>query len=230
MTAGVPAPPPGPPAQPGTGVTRERWWPTDPTPSPRRARKHALVDTLRDVITRVAQLDVETVEEPDLRAVEDAAQHLRELLRRAPDLRDRHGSAASAPGTDSALFERSPLTGRSNPLATPLTLAFDGDRTVGSTVFGSAYEGPPGTVHGGFVISAFDDLLGVAQSASGTAGLTGTLTVRLHRPTPLHQRIDYEAGVDRREGRKIVAWGRSHLDGALLAEAEGVFIARQPAS
>lgn len=208
---------------------RASWWPDDPAPSPRRARKHTVVDTLRDVITRVAQLDVEAITEPDLQQVEEAVDHLHHVLCRAPDLRRRHGSAAAAPGADAALFERSPLTGRSNPIATPLRLSFDEDRTFGSAVFGEAYEGPPGTVHGGFVISAFDDLLGVAQSASGTAGLTGTLTVRLRRPTPLHRRIDYEAGIDRCEGRKIIAWGRSYHDGDLLAEAEGVFITRNAA-
>jgi len=79
-------------------------------------------------------------------------------------------------------------------------------------------------VHGGYVISAFDDLLGVAQAASGVAGFTGTLSVRLHAGTPLHRRIDYEAGVASQEGSKVVAWGKSYLEGQLLAEAEGVFI------
>jgi hypothetical protein len=79
-------------------------------------------------------------------------------------------------------------------------------------------------VHGGYVISAFDDLLGVAQAASGTAGFTGTLSVRLHAGTPLNQRIDYEAGVTSHQGRKVIAWGKSYADGRLLAEAEGIFI------
>ena len=88
---------------------------------------------------------------------------------------------------DSSLFERSPLSGRSNPLAAPLVLEFVGEQTFGRATYGDAYEGPPGLVHGGYVISAFDDLLGVAQAASGIAGLTGTLTVKLlrrHAPAP----------------------------------------------
>ena len=42
---------------------------------------------------------------------------------------------------------------------------------------------------------------------------------------PLHQRIDYEAGVERREGRKVFMRGESRCAGELLAEAHGVFIA-----
>ena len=74
-------------------------------------------------------------------------------------------------------------------------------------------------------MSAFDDLLGSAQTASGIAGYTGTLTVKMVRPTPLHERIDYEAGVDRVEGRKIFVWGTADCDGVRLAECEIVFIA-----
>ncbi len=49
--------------------------------------------------------------------------------------------------------------------------------------------------------------------------------MRLVARTPLHQQIDYEAGVQERSGRKVTVWGRSSLRGELLAEASGVFIA-----
>ncbi len=80
-------------------------------------------------------------------------------------------------------------------------------------------------MHGGFVAAAFDDLLGTAQTLSGSAGFTGTLTVKMIRPTPLNKRIDYEAGVEGVEGRKIHVWGTSSCEGDLLAEAAIVFIA-----
>ena len=59
---------------------------------------------------------------------------------------------------------------------------------------------------------------------------TGTLTVRMRRPTPLNRRLDYEAGVDRVEGRKIFVWGRCHDGDELLAEAEIVFISPRDGS
>src|SRR6266511_219751 len=48
--------------------------------------------------------------------------------------------------------------------------------------------------------AAFGDLLGAAQLASEREAYTGTLTVRMRRPTPLNRGIHYEAGVDRVDG------------------------------
>ncbi len=199
----------------------DRWYPQDPPPSPRRLRKHALAGEVRGLIADVLMLDVEGADETTLSAAEERLALARTAFAQMPDLRD--VSLHLAPH-DSSLFERSPLTGRSNARAAPMVMGFDGARTLGHATYGESFEGPPGLVHGGYVIAAFDDLLGVAQAASGVAGLTGTLTVRLSGGTPLHRRIDYEAGVRSVEGRKVTAWGRSFLDGQLLAEAEGIFI------
>ena len=80
-------------------------------------------------------------------------------------------------------------------------------------------------MHGGFVAAAFDDVLGCAQMKSGRAGYTGTLTIKMLRPTPLGKRIDYAAGVDHVDGRKIYVWGTSECEGERLGEAEILFIA-----
>jgi hypothetical protein len=72
--------------------------------------------------------------------------------------------------------------------------------------------------------------MGSAQTLSGIAGHTGTLTVKMLRPTPLNKRIDYRAGVDHVEGRKIFVWAHSSCDGERLAEAEIVFIAPRDGS
>jgi hypothetical protein len=49
--------------------------------------------------------------------------------------------------------------------------------------------------------------------------------VKMLKPTPLNRRIDYEAGVDHVDGRKIHVWARSRDADRLLAEAQIVFIA-----
>lgn len=198
-----------------------RWFPADPPTSPRRARKHALADAVRGLIGDVLMLDVEAVTEAQLADVEERLALARKAFADLPDVRE---VGLHLAGDDSSLFERSPLSGRSNALAAPLSLHFEGEQVRGHATYGEVYEGPPGLVHGGYVISAFDDLMGVAQAVSGVAGLTGTLEVKLRRGTPLHRRIDYEAGVLEQNGRKVIAWGRSLLDGVVLAEATGIFI------
>jgi acyl-coenzyme A thioesterase PaaI-like protein len=99
------------------------------------------------------------------------------------------------------------------------------DVVYGTVTFGSAYEGPPGCVHGGYVAAAFDELLGATQSMSGAPGMTGRLTVNYRSPTPLHAELRFEGRIREVEGRKIFTEGQLYApDGTLCAEAEGLFI------
>lgn len=187
-----------------------------------RAAKHRLVDETKRLIDLVALLEVDAA---DAAALDELAAAVAAVADRvAPLPSHRATGLAQASGGDHALAERSPFSGRSNPLAAPMTITVDGERTTAVATYSAAYEGPPATLHGGFVAAAFDDLLGVAQMASGDAGFTGTLTVKMRRPTPLHTPIQYEAGVTEKRGRKIVCWGRSTAEGELVAEAECLFI------
>jgi acyl-coenzyme A thioesterase PaaI-like protein len=195
----------------------------DPPEEGGRRVKHELAEATRRLVEAVALLDVGDADAGELAPLVDDVEALTALLSVAPSLR-RYGGAAMSPHPNGALTERSGISGRSNPLAPPLRIRVDGDRTLGAAVYGDAYEGPPGCLHGGFVAAAFDDLLGCAQMASGTAGFTGTLTIRMRKPTPLNTRIDYEAGLTRVSGRRIVCWGHSTAEGVLLAEAEGIFV------
>ncbi len=124
-------------------------------------------------------------------------------------------------------FDQSPLIGRANPLSPPIVLeALPTENKVrGHVVFGSAYEGPPGCVHGGFVAAAFDEVLGFANSISGNPGMTAELTVRYRKPTPLHSELRFEAELLRVEGRKNFTAGRVLAGDLVTAEAEGLFIA-----
>jgi hypothetical protein len=200
---------------------RDRWFPDQPEPSPRQQRKHVLADQVRQLIDDVLFLDAAAASEADLSAAEHALADAVTAFTRLPDVPGRNLHVAPV---DNAHPERSPLTGRSNALAAPLRLWFEGEEIRGEATYPDAYEGPPGLVHGGYVIAAFDDVLGVVQSVSGMAGLTGTLEVKLRRGTPLNQKIEYVGGVSGTEGRKVFAWGRSTCDGVLLAEATGIFI------
>ena len=124
------------------------------------------------------------------------------------------GAGGAATATTSP---RSPLVGAVNPHSPPVRLGVP--RRSGRSsrgVFGAAYEGPPGYVHGGWVALAFDEVLGIANVASGYGGLTGRLTVRYRRPTPLHTELRFEAHTERVDGRRLVTVGtllrRRHAD------------------
>jgi acyl-coenzyme A thioesterase PaaI-like protein len=196
----------------------------DPPEDDRRAGKHRLVREVKRVIELVAHLDSATADPTAVDAVTEHVRALADTLATFPSLHAT-GGLGSQTGAQGTLLERSGISGRSNPLAPPVQWTVTDEGTRGAAVYTPAYEGPIGHVHGGFVAAAFDDLMGAAQVASGRAGYTGTLTVRMVRPTPLHRRIDYAAHVERVEGRKIWVAATSSCDGELLAEASIVFIA-----
>lgn len=131
-----------------------------------------------------------------------------------------HGGVAA----DAHVWESHPFIGPSHPLAPPFVVRRVGDRAVGTATFGHVYEGPPGAVHGGVVAAMFDMVLGAACSLASVGGLTGTLTVRYRRSTPLDREIRYEGWVERVEPRKVLVAGASTCDGELLAEGEAIFV------
>jgi acyl-coenzyme A thioesterase PaaI-like protein len=214
-------------AMPSETNVRRLWFPPDNTADPPFAARHRIADEVRGIIDRLVGLDVTAIDEEELAALESAARELRQRLDALPDRRVDGSLSAQGPpfGT---LVERSPVSGRSNALSMPLSYDFDDDNGVthATAVFSTAYEGPPGGVHGGYVAAAFDELLGVAQMITGMAGFTGTLTVRYHALTPIGQRIDYTAGPHGRDGRKVTMWARAMAGDKLVAEAEGLFIAQ----
>ncbi len=203
---------------------REMYAFMDPAEDLARARKHELVREVKRLIDLTAHIDVERADRDELAQLADDAAALADRLEPLPSLLEVGGMAAQQ-GAQGALLERSGISGRANPLAPPMQWHPDGEILRGWATYSSAYEGPIGHVYGGFVAAAFDDLMGMAQMASGIAGYTGTLTVKMLRPTPLNRRIDYDAGVDGIDGRKIYVWAKSRDADTLLAEAEIVFIA-----
>ena len=229
--APAPVPPVAPPLPPLPPDAHRAWIRDDPPEGSQRALKHQLVRNTKRLIEAVALLDIGATDPARLEELVHRAEAMADRADAFPSHRGR-GSLALARTDDAALMERSGISGRSNPLAAPLHLEIDPDdreRTRGWAIWGDAYEGPPGCLHGGFVAAAFDDLLGFAQIASGLAGYTGMLTVRMRLPTPLNTRIDYEAWVDHVHGRKIFVRGTSAVGGTPVADAEILFIQpRQP--
>jgi Thioesterase superfamily len=117
------------------------------------------------------------------------------------------------------------LIGVRNPVAPPLIIHHD----LGGSVWtdfelGAAYEGPAAHVHGGVCALVLDHVLGATAHKPGKPAVTGTLTIRYLRGTPLGQ-LHAEAHIDRVEGVKTFAIGHiSDAEGVTTVQAEGVFI------
>ena len=195
-----------------------------PSDEARRHLKRSLAEAAGRVAEAITLLDANAGEPEEVEALLDAAESLLAAVESRPSLRPAGGPRASG-NWQAGLTDRSPVSGQSNPVAPPLVIdGIDADGLHGHAVYGYRHEGPIESAHGGVIAAAFDEMVGIGQAISGLAGVTGTLTVRMRQPTPLHRRIDYAAGVDRVEGRKIFVWARSSCDGTLCAEAEAIMI------
>ena len=116
------------------------------------------------------------------------------------------------------------VIGVRNPLAAPLALQRAEDGSVsGDFHLGAAYEGPPGHVHGGVSAMILDHVLGEGAGLPGRPRLTGTITMRYRRLTPLGH-LHTEARIVRVEGIKTFAAGHIADAEGITVEAEGVFI------
>ncbi|MEZ5504334.1 MAG: PaaI family thioesterase [Halioglobus sp.] len=120
--------------------------------------------------------------------------------------------------------ELNPMAGWSNPIAPPVNNWIDGDLALATCTCGWAYEGPPGSVHGGFVAAIFDQFLGMAQVLGGQPGMTGYLHVNYHKRTPLNTELRLEGRLVKTEGRKTIMRGEMFADGIMTASAEGLFV------
>jgi acyl-coenzyme A thioesterase PaaI-like protein len=192
-------------------------------PSPERDGSQHLADAIRRVIARLA-----IVRPPadQLDRAAEAANAFADQLTGLPE-RSKSWEVSEAGLQPRDFVSYSPLSGTSNPIAPPMSMQVVGDgegehHIEGTVRFGPAYEGPPGHCHGGFVAAIFDELLGFVQLRPG---FTAYLKIDYRAPTPLNRDVQLRGWIERIEGRKRFIRGTCHLDGVLLSEAEGLFIA-----
>ena len=115
------------------------------------------------------------------------------------------------------------VVGLRNAAAPPLTVVKEGRGVRSDFHLGAAYEGPPGSVHGGVLSLVLDQMLGEAAGAGGKPGMTATLTLTYRRRTPLGP-LTTEAWIEKVDG--IKTWARGEIVGpeGVTVEAEGLFI------
>ena len=186
--------------------------------------KRTLAAAVRNLMDCLCATDAP---EDQLLAIADQVQKSAERFRDQPRMVELPGVAeGSLAGGMEMFMDRSPVVGRSNPVAPPVTLdpAHEAKVVHGEMNFGRAYEGAPGCVHGGFVAAVFDEALGLACVFSGVPGMTGEITVRYVSPTPIQTDLRLEARFDRHEGRKIYNSAELYAGDRLVAKATGLFI------
>lgn len=179
-----------------------------------------LAESVRRLIDVTVTIDAPPALLADAAARIDAL--VADLRRSVPD-----PPLARYPGggaTPADVFPYDCVIGKWNPLAAPVHIEWHDPLAVGTVSFGTAYEGPPGCVHGAVIAAAFDQVLNVANLMSGTAGPTARLEMRYRQPTPLHRAVRFEGWVKQREERKIHAAGRLLVDGTVTVEADGLYI------
>ena len=127
---------------------------------------------------------------------------------------------------------RCPVVGQASPLAPgsidwelvddPAHRGMEALRRHGHTHRG--LRRPARLVHGGIVALFFDEVLGIANIASGCPGMTGSLTVKYRRPTPLYEALRWEGWIEEVHGRRVRSRATVHHGDVLCAEADGVFV------
>jgi len=189
-----------------------------------------LADALRELIGAVHGTDLDDTTASELRASID---RLRQSIDGPPRARWHEQPASMDVEARRDGWRRwSLFRGEHQALAPPLrtrrTHDADGAYLMGTVTCGPMYEGPPGTVHGGYLAGLFDDMLGACLSlVEGPSGVTGRLIIRYRRPTPLETPLVLEARpVDVRTGR-ITARATCSVGGQRTAEAEALFIRRR---
>ena len=128
----------------------------------------------------------------------------------------------------------STFSGTLNPVAPPMTIrtgTLDDGRAalIGSVRLDRLREGPPRAAHGGVLAGLFDELLGGGQRLDGgPPGLTGRLTVRYRRPTPLDADLELRAWIHDERRRRVIVRGDCVVvgddDRPVTAEAEAIFL------
>jgi len=123
-----------------------------------------------------------------------------------------------------SLMPYSPIIGRLNPISPPLEFTVEGGVVRGRGRYPATFTGPTQSVHGGMIAASFDELLAGVNVANELGAMTGTLTIRYRRPTPIFEEVQLEAHCTGSQGRKVFAHGELRAGDQITAEAEGIFV------
>ena len=125
---------------------------------------------------------------------------------------------------DNVMGELVAMAGRSHPCSPELLWQEEPNRITGTVNFGQAFEGPPGHVHGGWVAGVLDHLMGMTHVRTGHPGMTGGLSVRYLKPTPLNQLIEVSAEATELDDKRTEVKAEMRCGETITATAEAIFV------
>ena len=125
---------------------------------------------------------------------------------------------------DDVMGELVSVGGRSHPCSPELLWQEAPNRITGTVRFSQAFEGPPGHVHGGWVAGVLDHLMGMTHVRTGYPGMTGGLSVRYLKPTPLNQVIEVSAEAMELDEKRTEVKAAMRYGDTITAKAEATFV------
>ena len=156
------------------------------------------------------------------------------VITEAADLLDKLSALLSPYDADeweSPSGRRMDLPMRGNVLTVPMSAGkADDGRIHDSARFARFHLGRNGAVHGGALGMLFDSVLGLTSSVitGGPRQRTAYLKINYRHIVPVEKELQFDAGIDRVEGRKIFVSGRLSDGDTLLTEAEALFVRLKP--
>jgi hypothetical protein len=192
----------------------------------REAEAHDLADVLRRLIRLSVSTAPSAAETSALTAqLTEVADRLETFVPDEP-LPRFVAPAEDGPPRDPPLGASMPfdlIVGGFNPLALPVTLAFEPPKALGYATFDVGYEGAPGCVHGAALAATFDIILTAANAIAGATGPTVRLSLHYRRPTLVGEEAVFEGWVTEVTDRRIFSQGRILQGGEVTVEAEWEF-------
>jgi acyl-coenzyme A thioesterase PaaI-like protein len=117
------------------------------------------------------------------------------------------------------------IVGPANPTSVDVEMTREDEHEgVAQVVFGPAFEGALGRVHGGMVAAVFDDLAGFVLGFVGRPGFSVRLEVTVRAPVPTEVPVEFRVRLREQQGRKLLVEGEARLGGQVLATAETMMV------
>lgn len=157
-----------------------------------------------------------------------------EVITEAADLLEKVSSLLAPFDADewaSPSGRRMDLPMRGNILTIPMSAQKGEDgRIHGRARFARFHLGRNGAVHGGALGMLFDSVLGLSAAVltGNPRQRTAYLKIDYRHIVPVEKELQFDAGVDRVDGRKIFVSGRLTDSDQLLTEADALFVRLKP--